>query len=299
MQILHRPELVWPRWVLDLWNSFTAKWMVELVYSVYQLPTKKSRLKKRAQALLVFVTGMSLMCVSSLNLNLTSSEVMGQKTLSFFIRTDGWFTSVSVSSYFKCFRLSQTSWKMTKNLRHCQNSSIRELNLSEQFKYCTEILLNANTDFLWNPDVRPGCVRSVERSWRLSWSYSNQSLCALAGDPGERGWPRCKVAVMTSPLLLSLCGQTDPVGSAHKEESVARLRGCQHATRNMVSKIWTWGASQLDNERARLMWDPRSFSTPFFCLWTAEEKKIMLYFLLKSDSLALAGFATWSRTANR
>lgn len=152
-----------------------------------------------------------------------------------------------------------------------------------------------------NSVVRPGCVRSVERSWLLSWSYSNQSLYALARHPGKKGWPRCNVAFMTSPLLLSLCGQTDPGGSAHKEESVAQLRGCQHATRNMVSKIWMWGASQLDNEHLRLMWDWRSFSTlsSVFEQLRKKKKKIMLYFLLKSDSLALAGFATWSRTVNR
>lgn len=155
------------------------------------------------------------------------------------------------------FRLSQTEWKLTRILCHCQNSSIRELNLTEQLKYCAEVLLNANTDFLWNSDICPGCVRSVERSW----SYSNQSLYALGRDPGEKGRPRCNVAVVTSPLLLGLCGQTDPGGRVHKEESVAQLRGCQQATRNMVSKIWTWGASQLDNERARSMGDWRSFST--------------------------------------
>lgn len=233
--------------------------------------------------------------------NLTSSEVIGPKTLSFSIGTDGRFTSISVCSYFKWFCLSQTPWKLTRNLCHCQNSSIGELNLTEQLKYCAEILLDANTDFFWDSDVHPGCVRSAERSWRLSWSYSNQSLYALARDRGEKGWPRCNMAVMTSPLLLSLCGQTDPGGSTHKEESVAQLRGCQHATRNIVSRIWTWGARQRDNECARLMWDCTLIFHTFISLWTAEEKKkeIMLYFLLKSHSLALAGFATWSRTVNR
>lgn len=152
--------------------------------------------------------------------------------------------------------------------------------------------------FLWNSDVRPSCVRCVERSWRLSWSYSNQSLYALARDPGEKGWPRGNVAVLTSPLLLSRCGQTDPGGRVHKEESVAQPRGCQHATCNTVSKNWTWSASQLDRKRGQLMWDWGSFST-FISLNSREKKKIMLYFLLKSDSLALTGFATWSRTVNR
>lgn len=99
--------------------------------------------------------------------------------------TDGCFASISVISY-KCFRFVQAPWQETWNLCRCQkNIHIWELNLTEELNCCSEIPFDANTDFPWNSDVCPGCVRSVERSWHSSWSYSNQSLYALARVPGD------------------------------------------------------------------------------------------------------------------
>lgn len=102
----------------------------------------------------------------------------------FLKRTDGCFASISVISY-KCFRFTGPVTVDVKPVPLPKNIHVWELNLTEELNCCTEIPFDANTDFQWNSDVCPGCVRSVERSWHSSWSYSNQSLYALARVPGE------------------------------------------------------------------------------------------------------------------